>query len=107
VTRIRNCPQEQDAVREDIGHLAWGIRELTLDWFGLWRLHPRLHSLLLLLLLQLFFLRHVMTDDATGRGTQHRVVSGHVPRHRAYGCTFDATLGCGSLRTSEESDSKR
>ena len=56
---------------------------------------------LLLFLLQLF-LRGVMSDCATGRGAQHRMMAGHVTCYGAYRRTFDATFRYGGLRASRE-----
>jgi hypothetical protein len=60
----------------------------------------------LLLHLLLLFLRHVMTHGTAGRRTQHRMVTGHVPGYGANRGSFDATLGCGRLRSGEQGDSK-
>ena len=80
--------------REALDGLLSGCR---LRWLRLRRLRLRL-----LLLLLLFFLGHVMPDRATGRSTYHGMMSRDVPRHGAYGGTFEATLRDGRFGSSQE-----
>ena len=63
--------------------------------------------LLLLLLLLLLFLRHVMSDSATGRRAQHGMMAGHVSRYATYNRTFDATFRFDSVCTDQEGKSEQ
>lgn len=58
--------------------------------------------LLLLKLLLLFLFRHVMPDDAAGRGAGDAVMAGDVACDTADDSAFDATLRCRGLRADEE-----
>lgn len=57
---------------------------------------------LLLLLLLLLLLRHVVPDDAAGRGARDPVVTGDVSSHAANDGALDTALGCRGLRADEQ-----
>jgi len=73
-------------------------------WFRLYLLRRQL--LLLLLQLLLLFLCHVMTDRASGRGTQHSVMTGNMSRYGTDCRAFDAPFCCCGLRADEKGYSK-
>jgi hypothetical protein len=61
----------------------------------------------LVLLLLLFFLRHVMPDHTTGRGPGNRMVASDMTRDSTYDGAFDTTLREHRLRAHEECEAEQ